>query len=136
MDKCYIDYEYYMNSFNGNIIPNESFKKYAKKASSKINYYTSNNIEEVTDDIKDATCEIAEVLFNQEKLKNKVINENSSQKSSETVGPWTVHYTDNSQYQSNQIMSDKELNTTIYQICKEYLIDSGLLFRGVNYVSS
>ena len=130
MNDCYVDYDYYINDFNGNIIPNTSFNKFVKKASRKINYYTSNNIKEVTNDIRDATCEIAELLFNQNKLKEDVLYATEVLKSSETVGPWTVHYENNTQYKSNKILSESELNNLIYRICKDYLLDKGLMFRG------
>ena len=126
----YVDFEYYTNTFEGSLIPEDSFDKKALEASRKVNYFTSGKIEEVNDDIKDATCSIAELLYNQEILKDKVTNVNSTEKSSETVGPWSVTYANNTQYQSNQILTDKQINSSAYQICKEYL-DSKLLFRGV-----
>lgn len=126
----YVNYEYYTNDFEGNLIPKNSFKKLAKEASRKIKYFTSNRIVDVSGGIKDATCSIAELLYNQEQLKTKLLNVESSQKASETVGPWSVSYVNNSQYQDKQIKTDEELNSSIYQICKEYL-DENLLFRGI-----
>lgn len=127
----YVDYDYYANDFEGNLIPKNSFNKTVKEASRKINYFTSNKIVNVNSDVKDATCSIAELLYNQEQLKTKLFSsDNASQKVSETVGPWSVSYANNSQYQDKQIKTDKELNNSIYKICKEYL-DEELLFRGV-----
>lgn len=127
----YVDYDYYVNDFEGNLIPKNSFNKTVKEASRKINYFTSNKIVNVNSDVKDATCSIAELLYNQEQLKTKLFSsDNASQKVSETVGPWSVSYANNYQYQDKQIKTDKELNNSIYKICKEYL-DEELLFRGV-----
>ncbi len=130
----YIDYNYYIDDFRSNVIPNKAFKRIAKEASSKVKYYTLNRInrDNINDDIKDATCLIAELLYNQEILKTKVINADTSNKQivSETLGPRSISYTNNTQYQNAQIKTEKEINSDIYRICKEH-IDEKLLFRGV-----
>lgn len=130
----YVDYEYYKDNLKCSIIPIDSFENYAIRASSKIRYYTSNRINDknINDNIRNATCFIAELLFNQEKLKSKIALESNAkpQIASENLGPRSISYVNNTQYQDNQIKTDKELNSSIYQICKEN-IDSELLFRGV-----
>lgn len=130
--KEYMDHYYYLNSFKGELIPSNLLEKYARKASSKVKYYTSNRINEenINDDIRTATCEIAELLFNQENLKSKIANTETLQKSSETLGPRSITYINNSQYQDKQIMTEKEIDNSIYDICKEY-IDDELLYRGI-----
>ena len=129
MNETYVDTTDYVSKFEGNVIPSKSFKKYAIKASSKVKYYTFGRIREVDDSIRNATCEIAELLFKQEEAKSKITN-NTNEKASESVGPWSVTYVNKTQYQSKEIKTEKELNNCIYQICKEYL-DANLLFRGV-----
>lgn len=127
----YVDYDYYENNFCGDIIPQEQFVKYAKLASSKIDYYTYHRIRKIDDSIKNATCSIAELLFEQNKLKSQLLNQNNSnQVASETLGPRSITYINNSQYQDKHLKSDEALNISIYQICKEN-INNELLYRGL-----
>ncbi len=128
----YVDYNYYIRDFENDIIPPESFNRFAREASNKVRYYTSNRInsDNLNDDIRNATCLIAELLFNQEKLKLQVTNTTEKQIASETLGPRSISYTNNVQYQNTQIKTEQELNSAIYKICKEH-INEELLFRGV-----
>lgn len=133
MEVC-VDNNYYENEFCGKVIPLIEFDKYAKQAVSKINYFTFRRITEgdINNNIKDTVCIIAELLFEQNKLKLQLLNQdsNNSQIASETLGPRSITYVNNLQYQDKYIKSDKELNTTIYQICKEN-IDDKFLYRGI-----
>ena len=66
-----IDYDYYTKQYGGSSIPESSFNKESIKASSRVNYYTKNRINEenINDDIKNATCEIADFIYSQDTLK-------------------------------------------------------------------
>lgn len=122
----YIDIVYYANKFKGSIIPSDSFYKNAMEASRKVKYF-ARDLTETNDDVKYATCLVAELLYNQEILKNKINSNNEV--ASETLGPRSVTYVNNSQMQYNQILSDKELQKNIYQICLENISD--YMYRGV-----
>ena len=129
-----INYINYQKVYDGNIIPVSSFIKYSGKASSRINYYTSNRINEVEDekilnDIFFATCEIAELIYKQDDLKNKQ-DDNNSTIASETVGPHSISYVDKSNLQSQRIMKYNELETECYNICCRWLARYGLMYRG------
>lgn len=127
-----IDYTYYSENYGGSSIPESSFQKKAIEASSKVNYYTSNRISEeiINDDIRNATCEIAELIYSQDILKEKVISDEMS-KASETVGPHSVTYVNNKNFQEKRILSNKELEYECYMICYKHLITTGLMYRGV-----
>ena len=129
-----VNYDYYDKEFFGNIIPLNEFDNYIKRAISKVDYFTFNRINEnnVNNGIRDGICIIAELLFKQDKLKNQLLSQdNNSQKiSSETLGPRSITYSDNTQYQDKHIKSDEELKKSIHNICKEY-IDAKFLYRGV-----
>ena len=126
------DYEYYSKNYGGSSIPESSFQKKATEASSKVNYYTFNRIEKelLNDDIKNATCEIAELIYSQDKLKEIVLSEDKKIKASETVGPHSVTYINKSSSQEKKILSDSELENSCYQICIRYLANTGLMYRG------
>lgn len=129
----YVDYKFYKENFNGASIPEQSFNKLAIEASRKIKCFTFNRITEdtITEDIKLATCSVADTLYKQEQLKNKIQDEKQKELSSETVGPHSKSYVNKSNLQTQLIKSERELNKTLYQICKEYLSDTDLMYPGI-----
>ncbi len=127
-----VNYEYYSKTYEGSSIPDSSFKKYSLKASSKVNYYTSNRIDEniLDDNIRNTVCEIAELLYNQELLKSNILDSSSKEVASETVGPHSKSYVNKSNLQEKHLLSELELNSECYKICYEHLSLTGLMYRG------
>lgn len=128
-----IDYEYYSKKYGGSSIPESSFQKKAIEASSKVNYYTFNRINELIldDNIKNTACEIAELIYSQDILKEKVISDEKC-KASETVGPHSVTYVNNKALQEKRILTSEELDYECYKICYRYLVLTGLMCRSLN----
>ena len=127
----------YLNIYGDSSIPESSFKMYSLRASRRVNYYTHNRItqdlldtNEIGSDIKNATCEIINLLIKQEKLKENISN-NGLDKASETVGPHSVSYVNKSNLQANEILSGNELEKECYSICYQYLVKYGLMNRSV-----
>lgn len=127
-----VDYEYYSKNYGGSSIPESSFQKKAIEASSKVNYYTLDRIDKAVldDNIRNTTCEIAELIYSQDILKEKVLNDEKS-KASETVGPHSVTYINNKTFQEKEIFTPEELEYNCYKICYRYLASTGLMYRGV-----
>lgn len=127
-----IDYNYYSKNYEGSSIPESSFQKEAIEASSKVNYYTSNRITKdiLNDNIKNTTCEIAEFIYSQDILKEKVLSDEKN-KASETVGPHSITYVNNKTYQEKRILTNDELDYECYKICYRYLVNTGLMYRGI-----
>lgn len=127
-----IDYAYYHNTYNGTI-PENSFNQKAIEASSKVNYYTYNRInnDNINDNIRNATCEVADLLYNQEQLKAKMTSSSSENGdiASESLGPRSVTYVNKTSIQASQIMSDEEIDKAAYRICYRYLVTTGLMDR-------
>lgn len=70
----YADFDYYAQEYAGKLIEEDEFKKYAKKASSRMDAITGNKLqfafpenEEDVEKVKDCMCEVAEFL---KKLQN------------------------------------------------------------------
>ena len=128
-----VDYEYYSKNYGGSSIPESSFQKKVIEASSKVNYYTSNRINKdvLNDNIRNTTCEIAEFIYSQDILKEKVLSDEKS-KASETVGPHSVTYVNNKSYQEKRILTNDELDYECYKICYRYLVLTGLMCRSLN----
>jgi len=126
----YADYtKNYIEDYSGSIIPHNSFNDYARKASSRIDYFVINPSK---DNIKivSATCEIAELLYTQDQLIAK-LNDDKSSVASETVGPHSKTYVNKSNLQNQRILNQIELETEIYHICLRYFARDGLMSRRV-----
>ena len=109
----YVDYNFYKDTYGGNI-PQDVFNKFSIKASKYIDYVTFNRIKEVTENIKLATCEITNILYEYDKKGNSEIK-------SEGAGKYSVTYSD----------SNKTIDQRKYDVVKIYLGNTGLLYRGV-----
>lgn len=125
--KSYVEFAYYSNGFGGSAIPESDFDAAAKKASAFVRYYTDNRIEEPDDDVRDATCAVAENIYTADLLAVK-------KKEAAEKG---IHREDNDGY-SVTLLTPGELNSGIAAaekknsaIVRQYLAHTGLLYRGV-----
>lgn len=125
-----VDYNFYTKTYEGSSIPGSSFNNFALKASTYVNKNTFNRIteEKVDNFVKYCICEVAELLYSQEKKKNTIMENKIV--SSETVGPHSKTYVNNSSYIDKDILIESELETKIHKICYRYLATTGLLYRG------
>ena len=129
-----VDYQYYIDNekYGGSSIPESSFKRTVIEASNKVNYYTFNRIDNIIldDNIRNAVCEIAELIYSQNILKEKVLSDEKNI-ASETVGPHSITYVNNKTSQEKRILSNQELEDECYRICSRYLVHTGLMYRGI-----
>jgi len=140
MSLIYADLTFYKEKYllgDDSVIPDTAFKYYANKASIKIRNMIRLDMLDITDDsevteeMRMATCEIAEILCTYDQ---KTVSDASSDEdnaipvgvSSETVGDYKVSYAANSEADR-----DKRKNQTISDSIKKWLGPAGLLFRGV-----
>lgn len=129
-----VDATYYKNDFKGSCIPVSAFDYYYKKSMSRLNYYTFNRLKDIdmsnyqfSNEVNNCICEISELLFKQDTLKDNVINNKIIQ--SETVGKHSATY--NTSGIDKEILSDEELEERCYEICKINLFHTRLLYRGI-----
>lgn len=127
-----VDYNYYSNFYGGSSIPESSFNKYSIKASSRVNNYTSNKIDSsnLSENIKNTVCEIAEVLYNQDLLILELESVEKKEVASETVGPHSISYVSKTNTLNQRVLNDSELDQKCYEICYNNLACTGLLYRG------
>lgn len=125
-----VNYEYYINDYGGSSIPGSSFENLSIRASAYVNKYTFNRInnENTNDDIKNSTCEIADLLYSQDIKKKKI--EDDKMIASETVGSHSKTYVNNSSLIDKQILTESELESSCYSICYKYIASTGLMYRG------
>ena len=134
----YIDYNYYSETFKGEAIPKEKFDNFAIKASSKVrNRIFNRDISQFESEVKNATCSIAEILFNQfqnkERLKN-LLNGTDKQISSEKVGDYSRNITNISLNDLEKFSSDEYVDNQIKEELETNLFYTGLLYTGIPYV--
>lgn len=129
----YIDYEYYSLTFGGTLIPQTDFIKMSTQASMKVkNVITGKDISQFEDQVKTATCLVAECLYNQaqRKLKmNNVINGSDAIITSEKVGDYSRTLSNVSASELKALVdgADDEIN----DILNECLLTTGLLYSGM-----
>lgn len=115
----YADYAYYCTEYCGTKIKTaEEFNRMSIESSAFIDRLTLGMITDPTDEVKMATCAVADVCFSQ------FIAENEKEVSSESVGPHSISYVKNSKTYNDY---QKEKNDK----ARMYLFNTGLLYRGV-----
>lgn len=134
----YIDYDYYNKTFKGDLIPQERFEKYAIKASNKVrNRILNKDISLFESKVKNATCSVANILYNQylnqEKLKN-ILNGTEKVISSEKVGDYSRNISNVSIDDLKKLSSNEYIDSLIESELEDYLLATGLLYPGVPYV--
>lgn len=134
----YIDYDYYTDTFNGHLIPKDEFDKYATKASNKVrNRIFNRDISLFKFEIKNATCSVAEILYNQylnqERLKN-IANGTEKVISSEKIGDYSRNISNVSIDDLKQLSSNEYIDNLIEKELEDYLLMTGLLYAGMPYV--
>jgi len=141
MSLIYADYSFYTKSYllgNDPVIPKNAFSYYANKASAKIRNVIRLDMlditddSEVTDEMRMATCEVAEILCTYDKKTvSDLAGTNTDEVipvgiASEKVGEYSVSYSDNSEADR-----DKREDQKISDSFKKWLGPAGLLFRGI-----
>lgn len=115
----YADYSYYIEKYKGSM-PEPDFNKMSKSASTKIKASTFGRIDEKNpqEEVKWCTCVLADKLLSYSK---------SEGKSSESVGSWSISYSNNTQTDV-----DKMIIATIKEFLSETYTTDGtpVLYRG------
>lgn len=128
--ESYITYEYYTDTYKGSVIPSTSFDRVGLKASYQIDLFilgkdfTNYNGVDYTDNVKMATCSIAEILYNQDTFTNNSIG---GAVTSESIGDYSRSF-------SNQEQITAETKKRIDRELSTYLGMTGLLYRGIRNV--
>lgn len=92
---AYADYDFYLNTYFGNVISEEDFPRLSERASDYIRAVTQGISDQVDgvqlEAVKKASCAIADVLLDEEIMTASVYS-GGAQVSSETVGSWSRSY--------------------------------------------
>ena len=114
----YVTYEYYLGTYGGRHASSKDFTGLEVRASSLVNYFTSNRVNEsnLTEPIKMAVCEIVDALSKLDATGGKIVT-------SESVGTSVSMSYDMSQ-------GDPEMRKA-KSILLKYIGHTGLMYRGV-----
>lgn len=119
---AYADYNYYVNDFRGNSIPQDKFDYLAERSSDFMDAITFDRLKnsdysEYKDKVKKCCCALTEVISDYEKTRN------NSEKASETIGSYSVTY---------KSVSDADYKMNLKNTACQYLIHTGLMYRGID----
>lgn len=120
----YAEFGYYRDEYEGSIEKEADFKKCRRIAESYIDQYTLNRITdpETVPGLKDCTCEMAETVFGMH------YRDDGQVKKSETTDGYSVTYVTEV---SDGTDRTALLGQKMYQICRRYLLHTGLLSRSL-----
>ena len=127
----YVDFEYYSSTYGGTAINADSFIKLERKARVFIDDVTFDRLKNDTtlidDTVKECLCEIMECNY---KLDQEEAETGGKLISSETIDQHSITYAV-SDTEKNEIDKSRINFTKFYNIARQYLGNTGLLYRGV-----
>lgn len=135
-----VDYEYYTNTFKGGLVPQDKFDKLSQIAESEVmTSILGRDFTNFEKQVKTAICEIIEVFYNQELIKEKymgTITGNEKIITSEKIGDYSRNYSSNSSKDLQELLvkSEQEATIEIGNILRKNLLLTGLLYCGIRYV--
>lgn len=132
---AYVDYTYYTETFGSATIPESDFNKYERRARVSLDNFTFDRIKNdetlIDDTVRDCMCEMMEKAFNAEQ-ENDMTNDGTGKLvASETTDNHSVTYAI-SDLQKNEIDQSRITKIKLYNIAKDYLWNTGLLYRGLD----
>lgn len=126
----YTNYDFYKDTYKGTM-PETDFNKLVTKASYEVRKNIFNrDIKDYEDEIQLATCSVADILYKIEQLETKkhAIISGKALKS-ESVGDYSRTFDTSSVNDIETEISNLEIK--IKEEIRMYLLDTGLLYRGV-----
>lgn len=134
----YIDYDYYSNTYDGDLIPQKEFEKFAKGASYEIKLRIQNkDISNFEEEVKYTACSVADILYNKflnkEKIKN-IINGSEKVITSEKVGDYSRNIQSISNSDLMSLASEEKVQNEISLEIEKKLYFTGLLYGGIGCV--
>ena len=124
----YADYEYYIASYFGGVIPEDAFAAVAMRASRFLDYYTQNRAKDNADleAVKVACCALAEEYYAIE-TSQRLAMQTDGEMQSQTVGSYSVTY--RSKADTARTIA-AEARGRMVAIARQHLAHTGLLYRG------
>ena len=122
---CYADYNYYTDIFGGGIVPEQYWTEVSREASAYIDRITYQRLKdgaEVTDDVKNAVCAVAQVLYRY----GNSDRQHEARIASESVSGRSISYINVSEY-------SQQKQTELQNVADLYLpLSNPLRYAGVS----
>lgn len=126
----YTDYKFYSLKYIGNEVPRDDFEVLSMRASEIVRKHIFNrDIIGYEDEVQNATCSVTEILYKIKNIENKIYNSDDKEVKSENVGDYSRTYNVASISEQKEKVSN--LKQEIEEKIRMYLVDTGLLYRGV-----
>ena len=107
----YADYTFYSDTYLGDIIPDETaFKRAARDAELKLDYFTFGRIDQADNKIRLAVCKMADILYTQEQRQKQY---QGREVASENNDGYSISFAGLSE-QERQRLVEKELYDAAY----------------------
>lgn len=133
--KTYTDYDFYKDTYKGNM-PESDFNKLVIRASYEVQKNIFNRpITGFEDEVQLATCSVADILLKIEQLEQNKLKLASSAKEDKVIASESVADLSRT-YANTTKLTDLDLEISnqeskIIEVIRMYLLDTGLLYRGV-----
>lgn len=134
----YADYEYYMMNYMGRLIQEDDFPRLALRASRYIDHITVNKAQKNADmeAVKMCCCALAELeqqIETAQELSQKSLSAETvdgAEVQSESVGGWSRSYRAGGSSAQAAVEAAASMKSERMSIVREYLTQTGLLYRG------
>lgn len=133
----YTDFDFYTNTYFGDMIPEDSFEKFESKAADELDYITMNRIDDdmysiYEVQINKAVCALAEVMYQIDNA-TKQANDKSMGGviQSRSSGGESVTFASIPTVISAVLTDNNAQQRLMFDTVRRYLSNSGLLYQGV-----
>lgn len=135
-----VDFTYYCEEFHGNLIKDEgTFRIFAERASEIIDTVTFDRLQDEKlwnmhrNKIQKCACALTEQYFRRSTaIFNGIPDSENMPKTSESIGSYSVSYSNPLDYVQEISMSDADFQRSLKSTVLRYLGNTGLLYRGVD----
>ena len=130
----YTTYEFYQNTYYGDLLTQENFAKWESRASDEVDSYTRRRAADaletdVSERVQKAVCAVADVLYQIDQATTTALDATSAGNiKTRSSGNESITYGSTETTISRAAKDPTERDSLIYSIIRKYLWDTGLLY--------
>ena len=133
----YTTYDFYQNTYFGDLLTQENFQKWESRASDEVDSYTrrraAGTLEtDLSERVQKAVCAVADTLFQIDQATATALDATSvGNIKTRSSGNESITYGSTETTISRAAKDPRERDSLIYSIIRKYLWDTGLLYANV-----